>query len=98
VTEASVARSALTPHQERIALGALGGVPAPEPRATCANCRMCDAHPAPELVARFEPSLKCCTYHPLLRNFQLGAILGDPRAAEALEALLEASVLERVGG
>lgn len=61
--------------------------PIPEPRATCDRCAMCD-HGAPEPAAParagsefFHPDLKCCTYHPSLPNFLVGALLADPDPA-----------------
>ena len=52
-----------------------------EPRATCATCEMCDHGTMPsELSARyFRSETKCCTYHPSLPNYLVGAILADPR-------------------
>jgi hypothetical protein len=59
-----------------------------EPRATCDDCAMCDKSPpapgsaagedvqAPER-AFFHPALKCCTYHPTLPNYLVGAVLSD---------------------
>lgn len=59
----------------------------PEPRATCERCAMCDhgeggaAAPARSGSEFFRPELKCCTYHPSLPNFLVGAILADPDPA-----------------
>src|SRR5690242_5557372 len=57
-----------------------GGELPSENRATCDDCAMCgeaaerDGTP-PEL--RFDPTTKCCTYHPNLPNFAVGAIVRD---------------------
>jgi hypothetical protein len=50
-----------------------------ETRATCADCAMCDkggASPALE-TAFFRPDIKCCSYHPTLPNYLVGALLED---------------------
>lgn len=51
-----------------------------EAKATCSNCAMCPPkgeRPA-EGVVYFRPDTKCCTYHPRLPNYLVGAILADP--------------------
>lgn len=56
-----------------------------ETKATCADCAMCQtsavsAVDAVDGVSRlFRPDTKCCTYHPRLPNFLLGALLADGR-------------------
>jgi Fe-S-cluster containining protein len=59
--------------------------PIVETRATCDDCAMCDkSQPSAkgsreELeTAFFRPDLKCCTYHPTLPNYLVGAVLLDP--------------------
>jgi hypothetical protein len=53
-----------------------------ETKATCDRCVMC----APPGEARshtrdyFRPDIKCCTYHPTMPNFLVGAILSDEGA------------------
>lgn len=53
-----------------------------EEKATCGSCAMC----APagvtttQEMAHFRPDAKCCTFHPLLPNYLVGAILADERA------------------
>lgn len=56
-----------------------------ESKATCGTCVMCktSAPDRPVAVATFNPASKCCTYLPMLRNFQAGAILADPDPALA---------------
>lgn len=46
----------------------------------------------------FEPSLKCCTYHPTLPNFLVGAILADerPEMAEGRRRV-KARIASRIG-
>lgn len=65
------------------ALGALD-VPA-ESKATCANCAMVPGGSANAVETVdgeprfFRPDTKCCTYHPRMPNFLVGALLADPR-------------------
>ena len=63
----------------------LGPLPA-EARAPCSACPQCaGVDPAvPTALATFDPRTKCCTYLPLLRNYQVGAILADPDPAMAV--------------
>jgi len=53
-----------------------------ETRATCDDCAMCDkgaANVKPEVVtAFFRPDVKCCSYHPTVPNYLIGALLADP--------------------
>jgi hypothetical protein len=50
-----------------------------ETRADCANCQMCNqgTMPAEAEAVYFRPDTKCCTYHPSLPNYLVGAILKD---------------------
>jgi Fe-S-cluster containining protein len=65
------------------ALGALD-VPA-ESKATCANCAMAPGGSANAVETvdgeprYFRADAKCCTYHPRMPNFLVGALLADPR-------------------
>ncbi|MDY7231140.1 hypothetical protein [Hyalangium rubrum] len=60
-----------------------------ETKATCSACAMCEANnPTPiesvDGVSRFfRPDTKCCTYHPRLPNYLVGAILADQDAPMA---------------
>jgi hypothetical protein len=51
-----------------------------ETRASCSNCAMCDRGDTPAGVSatHFHPDIKCCTYHPTLPNYLVGALLADP--------------------
>lgn len=51
---------------------------AEERHATCANCTMCPP-PVPDFPAEayFNPSTKCCTFHPALPNYSVGGLLAD---------------------
>src|SRR5262245_2472370 len=49
-----------------------------ETRATCDACAMCDhGQGAPVAMEFFNPDTKCCTFHPVLANYLVGAILAD---------------------
>jgi Fe-S-cluster containining protein len=68
-----------------------------ETKATCSSCAMCEANnPLPvesvDGVSRFfRPDTKCCTYHPRLPNYLVGAILADedPAMAEGRRRIQE---------
>ena len=49
-----------------------------ERHATCAACSMCPP-PEPDFPADayFNPSTKCCTFHPALPNYSVGGLLAD---------------------
>jgi hypothetical protein len=55
---------------------------AEERHATCANCTMCPP-PVPDFPpeAYFNPSTKCCTFHPALPNYSVGGLLDDTSEA-----------------
>jgi len=61
----------------------------PETKATCSACAMCEASNPLHIdsvdgVNRlFRPDTKCCTYHPRLPNYLVGAILSDEDAGMA---------------
>jgi hypothetical protein len=70
--------------------------PVPEENlATCSSCTMCPGNPEgrPHAVATFNPTTKCCTYLPALRNFHIGRVLLD---AEPAMADGQRSVRERI--
>src|SRR6476661_2494548 len=58
-----------------------------ETKATCDDCAMCDqsrAVPSVDGLNRlFRPDTKCCTYHPKLPNYLVGALLSDEDPAMA---------------
>jgi hypothetical protein len=68
----------------------------PERRATCANCAMCAAPGAAAEAISFKPNLKCCTYHPTMPNFLIGAVLSDPAMAEGQRRVRE-RIQSRIG-
>lgn len=57
---------------------------AEERNATCADCTMCaPAVPVLPAEAYFNPSTKCCTFHPALPNYSVGGLLSDTSDAGA---------------
>src|SRR5436190_896530 len=74
----------------------LGAPVPPEPRATCAECAMLPQPGEPPGATSFHPDVKCCTYHPILPSFAVGAILADedPGAARG-RAAIEARIAAR---
>ena len=49
-----------------------------EPRADCSNCVMCVTPQKPAVNDySFNPNTKCCSYHPTLPNYLIGAALAD---------------------
>lgn len=70
--------------------------PSPEEtRATCASCAMCTKAEGPVPNGTFfRPDVKCCSYHPKLPGFLVGAILAeDGEGARRIEA----KIARRVG-
>lgn len=70
-----------------------------ETRATCDTCAMCDqGQLAPVAMDYFAPDAKCCTYHPALPNYAVGAILADTgeELAEGRKRL-RARIAARIG-
>lgn len=70
-----------------------------ETRATCETCAMCDhGQLAPVAMDYFRPDTKCCTYHPSLPNYSVGAILAD-QSEELAEGRkrLRAKIAARIG-
>ncbi|MEO7330034.1 MAG: hypothetical protein ABI193_15775 [Minicystis sp.] len=71
-----------------------------EKKATCSNCAMCPppGASAVEGVVYFRPEAKCCTYHPRLPNYLVGAVLGDPSEEMAEGRLrIRAQIQGRIG-
>lgn len=70
-----------------------------EEKATCDDCAMCAKGTSPPVsgVVYFRPDTKCCTYHPYLPNFLVGAALADPDPAlEEGRRRLRARIQSRV--
>lgn len=58
-----------------------------ERKATCDSCAM--ARPKNRAKIHYKPELKCCTFHPFLPNFLVGAILLDDSLKAGAEVLRE---------
>ncbi len=75
-----------------------------ETKATCSSCAMCESSCQNPVTAVdgashfFRPDTKCCTYHPRLPNYLVGALLadGDPAMAEGRRRIGE-KLAARVG-
>src|SRR6266702_2052856 len=75
-----------------------------ESKATCDNCAMLEgaagehARPVDGIPRFFRPDTKCCTFHPRLPNYLVGAVLSDetPGGAEGRRRVA-ARVASRVG-
>jgi hypothetical protein len=76
-----------------------------ERKATCASCAMLEGacgsapvRPVDGIPRFFRADTKCCTFHPRLPNYLVGAILadGDPAGAEGRRRI-SARVASRVG-
>ncbi|NUP07875.1 MAG: hypothetical protein HOW73_17655 [Polyangiaceae bacterium] len=70
-----------------------------ETRATCDDCAMCDkTAPAGVQTTHFDPETKCCTYHPSLPNYLVGAVFADPSPdLEEGRRRLRAKLAHRIG-
>ncbi|HEY8074225.1 MAG TPA: hypothetical protein VIF62_08950, partial [Labilithrix sp.] len=70
-----------------------------ETRATCGDCAMCDKSAgAGAQVSAFRPDAKCCTYHPTIPNYLVGALLADPSPAlEEGRTRVRARIATRMG-
>jgi hypothetical protein len=69
-----------------------------EEKATCGSCAMCPPPGAAADGAYFRPDVKCCTYHPRLPNYLVGALLADddPALAEGRRRV-ERVIAGRIG-
>ncbi len=52
-----------------------------ETKATCNNCAM--SRPQNRAKVHYAPDLKCCTFHPFLANFMVGALFYEQSSTEA---------------
>jgi len=72
----------------------------PESRATCDDCPMCDkgTSAAANGAHTYLADTKCCTYHPTLPNFLVGALLRDTSSEHAEgRRRVRAKIEQRVG-
>jgi hypothetical protein len=72
-------RDALPPVYRALLPGFFDAEAPAEEKATCNACAMCPPPGVtpPEGVEYFRPDTKCCTYHPTLANYLVGALLAD---------------------
>jgi Fe-S-cluster containining protein len=70
-----------------------------EPMAPCAHCVMAPRSGDPPERIRFTAAARCCTYHPKLANFLVGAALrdGGPGAAAIRRRLADLEGVGRLG-
>jgi hypothetical protein len=70
-----------------------------EPRADCANCVMCASAQKPAMNDySFNPNTKCCSYHPTLPNYLIGAALADndPEFSEAKAQFIQGVLAAKI--
>ena len=94
---ADAPRARLPELQERWVQSLLGELPPAETRTTCDACVKVPAPGEPMGPKSFHPDTKCCTYLPVLHNFQVGALLDDPRTSPAGLASLQQRIDADVG-
>lgn len=76
----------------RWTVAALGALPPAEQLATCDQCVQLPAAGQPMGEDQYHPDTKCCTYLPVLYNFQAGALLDDPAVSAEGRASVEARI------
>jgi len=75
---ATTVRAKMAPVYQHLLPELFDRAPIEETRATCDDCAMCDkGQNAGVKMDFFKPDVKCCTYHPHLPNYLVGAILAD---------------------
>lgn len=75
--------------QARWTQAVLGALPPSEPRSTCDACVKLAPPGEPMGPLHYHPDTKCCTYLPVLLNFQVGALLDDPEVPAEGRASVE---------
>jgi hypothetical protein len=78
---------------------ALGEPILSEPRADCANCVMCvDSKKPAANDYSFNPNTKCCSYHPTLPNYLIGAAIADndPNFSEAKAQFIRGVLVAKI--
>ena len=76
---------------------ALGALPPEESLSTCDTCVQLPKPGEEPGPGQFDPRTKCCTYLPVLHNYQVGALLEDPAVDPAGLATVEARIDRGVG-
>lgn len=75
----------------------LGSVPPAEKLSTCDACVQIPAPGESRREDQYDPATKCCTYLPVLYNFQVGAILDDPDTAPEGRSSVDRRIDEGLG-
>lgn len=90
-------RARLPRLQESWVIGLLGELPPAETRTTCEACVKVPPPGEPMGPKQFHPDTKCCTYLPVLHNFQVGALLDDPETSPAGLASVQKRIDDDLG-
>lgn len=64
-----------------------------EKKATCHDC-LC-SHKKVDGLPLYRKDLKCCTFHPYLPNYEVGAILETPEISESIKSILHKKINTR---
>lgn len=72
---------------------ALGGYNLSEQSATCHDC-LC-SKPQRGALPFYQKHLKCCTFHPFLPNYEVGAILTSDSVSSEFKSLIRKKIQER---
>ncbi|MEY4616776.1 MAG: hypothetical protein RJB66_1736 [Pseudomonadota bacterium] len=79
----------LSSHLEK----SLGSFDLSEKKATCYDC-LC-SKPERGALPFYQKNLKCCTFHPFLPNYEVGAILSSDSVSEEFKALIRSKIKNR---
>jgi hypothetical protein len=71
----------------------LGAWSLSETKATCHDC-LC-SKPQRGALPYYRPDLKCCTFHPFLPNYEVGAILSSSEVSNSVKDLLRKKIAQR---
>jgi hypothetical protein len=96
-SSADAPRARLPALQEQWVTALLGALPPAETRTTCDACVKVAPAGQPLGPKQFHPDTKCCTYLPVLHNFQVGALLDDARTSPEGLASLQRRIDDDVG-
>jgi Fe-S-cluster containining protein len=72
---------------------AFGNIDLSETKATCDDC-LC-SKPSRGNLPYYRSDLKCCTFHPFLPNYAVGALLEDPKTDTTIKAILRNKIQQR---
>lgn len=83
-----------SPFLSAFLLEQFGAVPLTETRATCDNC-LCSKPNRGSQLPYYQPDLKCCTFHPFLPNYAVGALLENPQTASFIKSKIQSKIEAR---